>query len=253
MGRMRRCEVTSPVGIPVRTIDPLGVDVYAGDLNGKPDWSKLVAAGPPWHFAMIKATEGLHYSPPWFRDNWPAIRAVAGERYGVDFFRGCYHYLRFELGGAAQAAFFCDAIDAAGGWGPGDLFPVVDVERAGNVNCTKQDVVRCVTDFVAELKQRTGREVILYAGSLLADLGITDHFGCSYLWIARYTPTLPKDKIERIGWDLSQVFAWQYCGDGESYLEGYPCSSPIGKTDISAVLVDGGGASALRWISERVG
>ena len=86
--------------------DPLIVDVYAGDVAGKPDWSKLVAAGPPWHGAIIKATEGLHYAPPWFGWNWDAIRSASGSRFGVDFFRGCYHYLRFDLGGIEQARAF---------------------------------------------------------------------------------------------------------------------------------------------------
>jgi hypothetical protein len=104
-----------------------------------------------------------------------------------------------------------------------------------------------VLDFVRTVKQKTGKEVILYGGSLLADLGITDHLGCSALWIARYTATLPQMVLDRIGWDRRELFGWQYAGDGEAYLADYPHESPIGKVDISALTIAGGGEAALDW------
>lgn len=226
--------------------DPLLVDVYEDDLNGKPNWPALVAAGPPWHGAILKATEGLHYSPPWFAAQWQALRVAAGVRLGVDFFIGAYHYLRFNLGGAAQAAYFLDAVRAAGGLST--LLPIVDVERANNANCTVQDVIRSTTDFAAEIKRQTGKDTIFYGGSLIADLGIADRMGCAWLWIARYAPTLPPVIYERIGWDASALAGWQYCGDGESYLAGYPSVAPIGKCDISAVVANGGGDAAIAWM-----
>ena len=228
--------------------DPLLIDCYAGDLNGKPDWPTLVAAGPPWHGAIIKATEGVAYAPPWFGWNWNGIKQAAGARLGVDFFRGCYHYLHFALGGAAQAQYYVNFVNAAGGWDGGDLWPIVDVESANNAGCTKASVVGTTSDFVAEVKRLTGREVILYGGSLMYDLGITDRMGCAKLWLPRYTATLPANVYQRFGWSLADLFAWQYDGDGESYVAGYPATSPIGKVDISAVIVGGGGDSAISWM-----
>ncbi|HYM54138.1 MAG TPA: glycoside hydrolase family 25 protein [Solirubrobacteraceae bacterium] len=227
-------------------MDPLIVDVYAGDLNGAPDWDKLVAAGPPWHGAIIKATEGLHYAPPWFGFQWQAIEQAAGSRLGDDFFRGTYHYLHFALPGADQADYFADLVQKAGGWRLGDLPPVVDVESANNAGCSRPQVEECVGAFVARMHERGCPEVILYGGSLLYDLGITDHMGCSDLWVARYTPTLPEHVYQRIGWDAPAL--WQYCGDGESYLKDYPSVSPIGKVDISAVIKNGGGNYAVEWM-----
>ena len=43
-------------------ISPLIVDIYAGDLGGKPDIGALVDAGAPWHGLILKATEGTGYN-----------------------------------------------------------------------------------------------------------------------------------------------------------------------------------------------
>ncbi len=74
----------------------LFVDLYHGDLHGKPDWAAIRDAhSPGFEYAggIIKATEGAHYDTTWFATNWPAIKNAAPVRYGVDWFRGCYHYL----------------------------------------------------------------------------------------------------------------------------------------------------------------
>lgn len=228
-------------------MDPLIVDVYEGDeeREGSFDWSALVAAGPPWHGAIIKCTEGLSYAPGWFTTTWPAIRAAAGSRYGDDFFRGCYHYLRVSEDGAAQADFFLDHVERSGGWGAGDFLPVVDVEHAGNGGATAAQVIACTRAFVARVRARAGRGVILYGNSLPYDLGITDRMGCDYVWPARYAADLPAAVYQRIGFSRETLFAWQYCGDGESYLAGYPAVSPIGAVDISALTLAGGGGRAL--------
>jgi hypothetical protein len=96
--------------------DPLIVDVYQGD--GPKDWPALAAAGAPWHGAILKATQGTYYrDTAWLAPNWRSLRQVAPERYGVDWFRGAYHYLDVRQGGLEQADAFLAAIDYAGGWG----------------------------------------------------------------------------------------------------------------------------------------
>jgi GH25 family lysozyme M1 (1,4-beta-N-acetylmuramidase) len=227
-------------------IDPLIVDCYSGD--GPKDWAALSAAGPPWHGVILKATQGTYYrDTAWLAPNWRAVRAAGGGRYGVDWFRGAYHYLDVRQDGAAQADAFLGAIDYAGGWGVGDLLPMCDVERAGQrETTTSQQVVDCVSAFVARVHQRTGRETMLYGGSWLADLAITSRMGCRWLAIARYTPTLPTYVYERIGWDREHLALWQYVGDGVGYLQGYPREAPgCGKIDISALVLPGG-LDALR-------
>jgi GH25 family lysozyme M1 (1,4-beta-N-acetylmuramidase) len=223
--------------------DPLIIDVYAGDLNGTPDWAKLAAAGPPWYGAYVKCTEGTDYAPQWFLDQWAALGKLTGE----NFFRGCYHYLRASARGDDQADYFQAWLSRAGGPLPTDLPVAVDVEEAGNVGATAARMVSTVRDFVSTLKTKYGhKEVLLYEGSFVRQLGITDQMGCDGLWTARYTATLPPATYQSLGWKLPVM--WQYAGDGVSWLEGYPSESPIGKVDISAVVANGGGDVGLGWL-----
>jgi GH25 family lysozyme M1 (1,4-beta-N-acetylmuramidase) len=230
-------------------VSPLIVDLYAGDLGGKPDIATLVAAGPPWHGLILKATEGTSYNGgQWFKTNWPAARDLAADRYGADWFRGAYCYVHFDQARAHHIYFYLHTIAAAGGGGQGDFWPVLDVERAGNPDVSASQIVTCVSTMAGLLKARLGRDVTLYGGSLLYDKGIRDHMGCSRLWIARYTATLPAIVYQRIGWELDDLLMWQYDGDGEGYLANYPTTSPIGRTDISALTIAGGGDAALAYL-----
>jgi GH25 family lysozyme M1 (1,4-beta-N-acetylmuramidase) len=236
-------------------VAPLFVDAYAGDLGGRPDWRHLVELGAPWHGAMIKATEGIHYSPIWFQQNWRALRDAGGDRYGHDWFRWAYHFLRFAVGGAAQADYFLRAVDEAGGWAIGDGWPVVDVElgsagdpakgipRNKNWDASAQQIIDVTSQFAESVKRRTGRPVVLYGNGAMRDKGIKDRMGCDYFWPARYTATLPKEISERAGWSIDRLLCWQYSGDADvAQLHGYPDRPPgfAGDVDVSALVIDGG-------------
>lgn len=228
---------------------PLIVDVYAGDLGGQPDWHALVALGDPWNGAIIKATEGTSYGPAWFGTNWRAIRAAAGERYGADFFRGCYHFLKFNQDGAKQADFYLKTLEAAGGFAIGDLWPIVDVELGGPSNTNQlasaQQIIECTSTFAARVKTQTGRNVVLYGNGAMRDNGIKNRMCCDLLWCPRYTATLPREIYERAGWDLETLLMWQYCGGGVGELSGYPMHVPgFGAVDISVLVKQGG----LDWL-----
>ena len=226
--------------------DPLIVDVYPGD--GHKDWRALAAAGPPGHGVLLKATQGTYYhDATWFGANWRELREAGGARYGVDWFRGAYHYLDVRLGGTPQARYFLDSIERAGGWDHGDLWPMVDIERAGQrADTDAARVVDCVEAFTQLVTRETKRDVLLYGGSWLAELGIRSRMGARWLAVARYTPTLPPLTVTRIGWDLANLALWQYCGDGQAALAGYPREAPgCGRVDISALVLPGG-IEALR-------
>jgi GH25 family lysozyme M1 (1,4-beta-N-acetylmuramidase) len=234
-------------------ISPLIVDIYAGDLGGKPDIGALVDAGAPWHGLILKATEGTGYNGgAWFQKYWPEARDRAGDRYCADWFRGAYHYIRLNQPADAQIDLYLSTVDRAGGWGDGDFWPILDLEHANNPDLPAAQIVDKVTEMAELLRARTGRDVTLYGGSLMYDKGITDHMGCQRLWIARYTQTLPAIVYQRVGWQLEDVVMWQYDGDGEGYLQGYPKTSPMGKTDISAMLVAGGGDAALEYLRNNL-
>jgi GH25 family lysozyme M1 (1,4-beta-N-acetylmuramidase) len=214
--------------------------LYEGDI-AHPSWT-LLRQDPAFKFAIIKASEGTYYKPYWFRDNWNLLGAP-GMADGKTFLRGAYHYLKFAEDGATQANYFLSQFT---GGGPNDLlatdlWPVVDVEegseRDSNRLASEQQIIDCVSAFSAQIKKSTGRKTMMYAGSLLRDMRIKDHMGCTYLWTARYTPTLPAWCYNSIGWTLDEVWGWQYCGDGTAFLVGYPSASPLGKTDITAVVM----------------
>jgi hypothetical protein len=102
-----------------------------------------------------------------------------------------------------------------------------------------------VEAFVARVKQRTGREVVLYAGGWLRSLGLRDRFGCSRLWLAAYVARLPAEEwAGQLGFGLDELLMWQYAGAAGgrvfSELAGYPRTTPIGDADISALTLSGG-------------
>jgi GH25 family lysozyme M1 (1,4-beta-N-acetylmuramidase) len=249
--------------LPRGATDPLFVDASVWqDAQIAPAAWETLAADPRFHGVILKATEGVGgatgwqaRSAAWFARHWPAVGAVRKE--GLEFYRGAYHFLRLDSPGTAQADHFLRTIDAAGGWSaPLDLLPVVDVEEgSGNAAlvAARSDGVsmlcRTVEAFVSRVQQRTGRDVVLYAGWWLASLGIRERFGCAWLWYASYTASLARGVYERIGWSRDRLLWWQYCGANASgplaELVGYPHTTPIGNTDISALTMPGG-LAALR-------
>lgn len=227
------------------------VDLYSQDLGGRPDWDAVVQA-PDFVGAIIKATESTASDVSWFNKNWPAIMKAGGDRYGTTWFRGAYHFLKFNTSGRDQADFYLKTVDKAGGFDVGDIIPIVDVElgndgrpdehghrhpRNSNWDASAQQIIDCTSEWAARVKSATGQQVMLYGNGAMRDKSINDRMNCDWLWIPRYTSTLPKQMYERAGWDLPKVAMWQYCGDGTAALAGYPNAiTNFGKVDISVVL-----------------
>jgi hypothetical protein len=233
--------------------DPLFVDLYP--LDGPKDWNAFIAAGPPWHGAVFKLSQGLRYEySAWALDQRKPFLHHA--RYGRDLFDGFYHYLDIGADGAAQAQRFCQLMETIGGEHQGTLWGMVDVERGGQrVPLTPQRVRDCVTSFAEEYFRLTGRRATLYGGELLRAIRGTgspslDLMGCGRSWVALYGPQLhgkgesTSQFLARTGTDLQHLMAWQYdAGDDEVALEpaGYPNVAPgCGKIDISALVMPGG-------------
>jgi GH25 family lysozyme M1 (1,4-beta-N-acetylmuramidase) len=207
-------------------------------------WLDLVAAGAPWVGAGVKVSEGRYGYPEWLATHWPAIRAAAGDRYGVDFFRLGYHFWRRDITAAGQAHVFLTEIERAGGLGRGDIL-AVDVERcAPNERATASEIEGSVSVLVDTLKREVGAQVVLYGGQWLAELGVRDRMGCSWLWYPAYVAALDRHAYERIGWDVDSLLAWQCAGfDGHRMQlawDGCPATTPIGPADISVLTLPGG-------------
>lgn len=211
-------------------------DIYEKDLGPSPNFAAL-AADPRIVGCIIKATQGVQYSPAWFTNNWPRARAAGGSRYGSSWFRGCYHFGMPNTHGATQADFCLAAIERAGGIGSGDMPIAWDLE--GDAWGSAQQVVDISSQFAERIRARTGKTPVLYAGATVRDMRITNRMGFSKLW----TPHLDMSKA---GWPISDYSLWQYAGDGRWYN---PALAPIynfptsiagwGGTDMNVVM-DGG-------------
>ena len=272
------------------TLDPnragtfIIADIYQCDFSKPHKGGGCDPLDPPFHKlpglvvdgkevvgCVIKATQALANQWPqryldWFTRSWKKIREVGGDRYGVDFFRGCYHYLIFSVDGAKQADFFCDTVDAAGGWGPGDLMPWVDIEEGGQGSWAPQElekitdkdvrrrladqVTTCATAFIKRFKERTGLRIAVYGRGVFRDLQMTNcKFGSDSAVNPAYTAVMPK--MDKYGVPLDDISLWQLCGDGTVALKGFPSELPgWGKEDYS-VYIDGDRKTTLKSLRER--
>lgn len=249
--------------------------LHAGDRFGSfiiPDiYPRDLGANPPFHVlpgltvsdkevigCYVKCSEGLGWgrsNEEWFRRAWVEMARVRVTRpKGTEFHRGCYHFLRFQQDGAAQADYCLDLIRSAGGWGEGDLMLWVDVEEGGQGDWAggekleairdqikrkrlAAEVTKCTTDFITRIKQRNpGMRVGLYGRGVFRDLGMTQcRFGADGAANPAYTERMPP--MDRYGWPLEDVIEWQLCGDGFVVAKGFPSILPgWGKTDYSVVI-----------------
>ena len=248
-------------------------DIYPGDLGHNPPFKVL----PGLHFsggkevvgAVIKAAEGTGWgaaNEEWFRHNWREIKNVGGSRYGNDWFRGCYSFLRFSADGAKQADYFCDLVDSAGGWGNGDLMPWADVEAGGQGSWAPgedlsklssadkkrlaADVTRVTSAFVSRFKKRTGLRIAVYGRGIFRDLSMAScMFGADAIVNPAYTYAMPK--MNQYGVPLDKIIFWQLAGDGSVAAKGFePMIPGWGKTDYSAFL-DGANIPSLSAFRRR--
>lgn len=228
---------TPPVA--VATSGPFFVpDVYEGDLGALPNFTAL-AADPRMVGCIIKATQGVSYSPAWFTINWGRVRSAGGSRYSSSWFRGCYHFGTPAASGTAQADYFLSAVERGGGWADGDIAPAWDLE--GSAWTSNQQIIDISSAFAARIKQQIGKTPLLYAGSLIRDRGIRDRMGFERLWS-------PQINMAAASWPLGKYALWQYAGDGgrgydlrlnypQSGSMAFPLTVPgWGGTDMNVVM-----------------
>jgi GH25 family lysozyme M1 (1,4-beta-N-acetylmuramidase) len=247
-------------------------DIYPGDFKGDPPFHLLpglTVDGKEVVGCVVKASQGTGWgrqNEDWFKRSWKAVLQASGSRYGVDFFRGCYHYLQFSVDGAKQADYFCDLVDAAGGWGAGDLMPWVDIEEADQGSWASQklekiadaslrkrlagEVSACATAFIQRLKARTGLRVAVYGRGVFRDLQMTScKFGSDSAVNPAYTASLPP--MDKYGVSLDDISLWQLSGDTGPVLAGYPNALPGWGTHDYSVYIDGPRKTSLKTLRTR--
>jgi GH25 family lysozyme M1 (1,4-beta-N-acetylmuramidase) len=165
---------------------PHGIDV--SHFQWVVPWENLRNAGID--FTFIKATQGERVRDPRFLVHW-ALSQDAG------LVRGAYHFFDQGPTGKSQAENFVRAIDA-GGLGPGELAPVLDLERrkqsgwpglhedlAGRERAKTLDEIRA---FLSTVESELGIAPMIYTdwGSWQDLLGDPQDFTRYGLWVARY-------------------------------------------------------------------
>ncbi|HEY2209781.1 MAG TPA: glycoside hydrolase family 25 protein, partial [Gaiellaceae bacterium] len=159
-----------------------GVDV--SNWNGAINWTKVAHAG--YRFAFAKATEGTAYNDKTYTTNRNGSEAA-----GLVF--GAYHFAR--PGGKSLAGATANAIKqanhflAVAGPQPGELPPVLDLEKTGSLS--KQRLLSWTLAWLAQIDARTGVEPFLYTSPLFWKGNLGDSTAAAAagtgLWIAHWT------------------------------------------------------------------
>lgn len=183
-------DVPEPDGYQVRGID---ISHYQKHI----DWSDLREASlqdHPVRFVIIKATEGCAIFDQTFNDNYHKAR-----QYG--FVRGAYHFYIPGSDAGRQADFFMSQAHLQ----PGDLPPVLDVEKSGGLS--PAELQEGVRTWLQQVGNHYGVKPIIYTNYAFKMKYLnTPEFDAYPFWIAHYY----KDQLEYQGdWVM-----WQYtdCG-----------------------------------------
>jgi lysozyme len=181
----------SAVSSPSPTQEIQGIDV--SDHQGTVDWNAVQQAGKV--FVFIKATDGITWTDPDFAANWSGAEAAG-------LLRGAYHFYETDDDPTAQAQNFLNAVQLA----PGDLPPVVDIERF-DTGGTASQTVKDLQTWLDVVEQATGRTPIIYTSHGFWNSLGTSAFGLYPLWIAEYgvqSPTLPAGWASWTFWQFSE-------------------------------------------------
>lgn len=173
-----------------------GIDISHN--NGQIDFGQVAADGVV--FAYVKASEGIHRKDPLYATNYAGLLQN-------QIIRGAYHFFHPELDAQDQASNFLSVVNSLV---PGDLPPVLDVERGGEQ--TPGAIAAGIQQWLDSVQQSLGRTPIIYAspGFWNTALGGSSAFAGYPLWIAQYTsnpsPNIPSG--------FSDYLFWQYSASG---------------------------------------
>ena len=183
-------EPTYPEGYNVRGID---ISHYQTDIK----WEKLRNTSinnDPVRFIIIKATEGKDLFDDDFNDNFFQAKEN-------DFIRGAYHFFVPGIDAAVQAEFYLHQVHLE----PGDLPPVLDIEKTGKLS--QSQLKKDVKKWLDIVEKKYGVKPILYTSYKFKKDYLNDPVFDEYpYWIAHYY-------INKLEYKGKWVF-WQHtdCG-----------------------------------------
>lgn len=155
-----------------------GIDVSG--YNTGTNWIQVKASGIA--FAFIKATEGITYLNPYFRNDWANSKSAG-------IIRGAYHFFHPKDDPVKQANYF---LSVMGHLSLGDLPAVLDLEIHSAP--IKEEVASALI-WLETIEKATGKTPIIYSGHYFIDeLANPPEFEKYHLWLAGYTstPQIPK-------------------------------------------------------------
>lgn len=173
-------EIYVPSGYAVHGID---VSRYQQKIN----WAavkKMDSGGERIWFVFIKATEGVNNVDPWFEENWEGTKEQ-----GIA--RGAYHYFIAGRDPVQQANNFIENVSL----GPGDLPPVLDIEKAGRLPVTR--IQNDAKTWLDTIEKYYGTVPVIYTNISFYEKYFSTGFEKYPLWIAHYKeayrPRIDKD------------------------------------------------------------
>jgi GH25 family lysozyme M1 (1,4-beta-N-acetylmuramidase) len=180
-----------------------GIDV--SHHQGAIDWVQVAASGQ--RFAIAKATEGRNFVDP----NYATNKAGA-QLNGIAF--TAYHFAQPDdtaNDAVIEADHFVDVAQLE----PGNLIPVLDIERTGGL--TQAELTTWILSWLGRVTQRLGVRPMIYTSpngweNRTGDTTAVADAGYTALWVAHWgvpVPRLPANDWSGNGWTF-----WQYgnCG-----------------------------------------
>lgn len=173
--RWKPCYGTKAYGVCL----PSGYRVHGFDIShhqGEINWavlSKTQFTPFPIRFVFLKASEGGDFSDTTFVHNFDLAR-----QYG--FIRGAYHFYNPKTDASRQADFFIRSVQLE----PGDLPPVLDIEKRGDDD---DRLRKDLLVWLCKIEQHYKVKPILYTSYKFKTRYLNDSVFNTYpYWIAHY-------------------------------------------------------------------
>lgn len=173
--------------VPAKTSIPAIVPDFA-DIS---HWEKINFKLYEPKVLITKATEGLNYVDPTFRN----IKAECKIR-EIKF--GAYHFFRCNVSPINQARHYLSTVKDF------DMAPILDIESLDGVAPT--EVKHLIKAWLDIVELETGRIPMIYSGhSFIVSAKFPEEFSRYPLWLARYTDIVPIAPAPWKEWDI-----WQF-------------------------------------------
>ncbi|MFK8057860.1 MAG: glycoside hydrolase family 25 protein [Saprospiraceae bacterium] len=153
------------------------------------DWNTV--ATQDFHFAFLKASEGLQHVDPNFSDNWASAKTSG-------LVRGAYHFFRANKAAEDQLRNFTNRVELQ----PGDLPPVLDIETLDGA--TREELIAGVRTWLYLAEIKYGVKPVIYTNLKFYYRYLAGQFDDYPYWMARYGTKEPT-----VGPGLNLAF-WQY-------------------------------------------